>query len=769
MRSLFNILVLALIVLLVSCEKHEQIPENGTNGTINIILKSSQMEDAMFTKAINQLPEEGTESGYKVKDYWFLQYSSNGELVGDAKYIEVAQDEEYKTPVLMPQEGNQYYCLFIANTHNPDLNNPESSTGFYQYKGSLASMTNFYKKISSLEDTYNVNEQDLIMSGITKLEPDDTVIYCKLFRNIAKVTVNLTNKENSGITIKSINIRNVPGGALYADRLLKETLPGVAVPTAPFPDSYSLSYIDYELDNISIASGSQGSFVWYLPRNMKGDANEAVSADLKNKYAPELATYVEIYAVTGDGDPLKYKFYLGNNAKYNFDVEPNKHYILPITFVDKGSVLDSRVDYYNVINLSGASNSYIINPLPIQEQALYSLPITRVNEFWNSTDAQVGVDNTISAQTEWVAEVIWQDQPTRMINFVGGSDNSPDRFTSTGGSAFNFEVIKESRGNILVGVRKSSDTKYLWSWHLWLTDYNPDSCSDMPWVEDKYVYYVEGGQVHRYAGDFWRNNYMDKYIMDRNLGALSANREDGLKMTGGFAYQYGRKDPIPYRGTALYNINGETISFSGNNEDPIIIIQGPAAIYESVYTPYSFYNVADGDWATNNPHTTAPYSWNGPSKEKSIYDPCPDGWMVPMNETWEIFGTENQTNVNSNQTMRDTETAGAEFYIDAVYGSAHKEYNISYFPAMGLRNVYDGELQYYALRGYAHCTQSGTSDKRNLNLDFRLTNSGNVKVYTSNTSSRGRGITVRCIREYAANQNTSGSNHGNEIYIQQPL
>lgn len=768
MRSLFNIFAVILMLLFVSCDKNEHIGSIATDGRIDVILKSADFENIGTTKSIDQLPDEGVDADYRVKDYWILQYASDGSFIDNAKYIEVVEGEDYKTPVVLPEGDNKYYCLFIANTHNPNLD-----AEFEPYKGSLASMAKFYRTISTLDDTYNIDEQDLVMSGITQLASTDTQLYCKLYRNIAKVTVQLTNSEASELTIKSINIRNVPGGALYTDRILDETsLPGVSNATAPFPDIYSFPYIDYELDNISVSENSTESFVWYLPRNLKGVVNEATTADLKNKYAPEMATYVEIYATTNDSnEPLRYRFYIGNNATNDFNVEPNKHYTLPITFIDKGSVLDSRVFDYGVIKLSGNSNCYIINPLPIDEQTIYQLPINRINQFWSSSDAQSGVDNTISSETEWVAEVIWQDQSSRVLNFLDGNGASADSFTATGPNAsINFEVLKGAKGNVLVGVRKSGDTKYLWSWHLWITDYNPDESYNMPWVDNKYVYYVTGGQVHRYAGNYWEVNCVNKYMMDRNLGALSTNRADGLEMTGGFIYQYGRKDPFPYYGWTIYDINGQPISYNkGTDSDCINKILEKAPIYESVYWPYNFY-AKSGDWALNNQHASISYSWNGPSNEKSMFDPCPEGWMIPKNEVWSNFmGASNtEANRNSNSIMRNSNSAGVEFYIDAPYGEDHKEYNVAYFPAMGIRRVQEGIGENHKLRGYVHSTQAKISSANTISLDFVLKSGEVVEISTTSGSSKSKGLSVRCIKENAV-ESGGEQTQGGEVYEQEAL
>lgn len=774
MRYLYNILAILLLAIFVSCEKQEQVGGYDTDGKLNITLKCVQMESAEATKFLETpLPDEGTGTDYKVQDYWILQYDSKGNYINNsAQYVVAGSEEEGKTAVVMPEKNQMNYCLFIANTHDPNL-----SSDFEEFQGSFAAMTQFYNSITSLEETYSVTDKgdkDLIMSGIAELESGAKELKCFLYRNIAKVTVTLDNLKGSELTIKSINIKNIPAGALYADALYKVTkvksLPGVKsiVATSTFPDSYSIPYIDYTLDDINVTSGTKESFVWYLPRNFKGVVSEVASADMKNKFAPELATYIEVFAVTSDNKPYRYKFYLGANPTTDFNVEPNIHYKLPITFVDKGNVVDSRVGDFGVIELSAKSNSFIINPLPIDKQALYQLPVSRVNEFWGSNDAPAGADNKIGEKTEWIAEVIWQDQKNkRLINFIDANGNAADNFTATGEKPFTFEVLKGAKGNVLVGVRKSNSNTYLWSWHLWITDYNPDECTN-PWIQDKYTYFVSGGQVHRYAGDIWENEYQNRYIMDRNLGALSADRKMGLSMTGGFFYQFGRKDPIPANNITLYDITGENVISPIN----VITDNVPVPIAVSVQKPYNFY-ACKGDWASDNTHTSVRYTWNGDVEgKKSIYDPCPEGWMIPKNETWNIFGSEEKINRNSAAVMYHTEEAGVEFYVEAPYGESNKEYNTAFFPAYGFINVdpgKEGQWGHQQEAGYVHSTQ-GTPNVTNMtSLYFSLKQDGSAKVRPTYSSSRSKGLNVRCIREKGiATGNDQENNKKNEEYNQVP-
>ena len=176
------------------------------------------------------------------------------------------------------------------------------------------------------------------------------------------------------------------------------------------------------------------------------------------------------------------------------------------------------------------------------------------------------------------------------------------------------------QGNALIGL---FDTwgECVWSWHIWVTDYNPESSSQ------KYS-----------SGDIF---------MDRNLGAVGT---DYTKVTAcGLYYQWGRKDPFPY-----------PASFT-NNARPASFIYHDGHAYGTIRPEdYDAREVMSVEWATQHPTTfihKADYEVDEPEEDvldwlfrshhnlwgntteqgydvskvcrKTIYDPCPPGWRVP--------------------------------------------------------------------------------------------------------------------------------------------
>lgn len=283
------------------------------------------------------------------------------------------------------------------------------------------------------------------------------------------------------------------------------------------------------------------------------------------------------------------------------------------------------------------ANSLIIDPTSTKA---YGINIAdKINAFWSSA---VGDQTTpIMAGTEWIAEVIWQDIPSRAINFCSKSGvvKSGDTFEGKGTTPLYVKAAANVKGNVVVGIKKKGESDYLWSWHLWLTD------------EPQLV-----------AG-----------FMDRNLGAESATATDGRK-TYGLYYQFGRKDPF-VGSTEIYDINGTSKSTGAT------IATGKVTFAKAVQTPATFYTYGSGnnDWASPNNYTSK--NWNDISESdgKTFFDPCPEGWRLPTKAEYSNFST-------------------TTFTWDAT--NSGRTYNGNWFPAAGYRGSDDGSMGFVGSNGY---------------------------------------------------------------------
>ena len=332
----------------------------------------------------------------------------------------------------------------------------------------------------------------------------------------------------------------------------------------------------------------------------------------------------------------------------------------------KGQVVTYVIDYETNASCQWLddSNSYLISPLAENNNTtknIYAIPIsTRINTFWENEGEPKG--KPLVSGTEYVAEVIWQDSPTRQIYFTNKAGTaSTDTYSGTVASDNEHVYFKLANtaftgtANVVVGVRKSTESTYLWSWHLWITDYYPTpSTASKPSTASRIA--VRNGNIERYEDPegapsaVWSGtNLNGRYLMDRNIGAKAAPKlgegsytEAEFNSTFGMYYQYGRKDPFPPNGT-LYKINGSEHGTISESDATLITSVGLTSdgtswpLVETVKYPLQFVTSIStqqyplgGNW--NNP------TWWDLSKHngKSFYDPCPPGWQIPPQGIFDI-------------------------------------------------------------------------------------------------------------------------------------
>jgi len=245
------------------------------------------------------------------------------------------------------------------------------------------------------------------------------------------------------------------------------------------------------------------------------------------------------------------------------------------------------------------------------------------------------------------------------------------------------------KGNALVAIRKKTSptqSDILWSWHLWVTDYDP--YVDVSPLVGNYIYTVPGGNLHRYAGDIWNSAaYGNAFIMDRNLGAaIAVPEDDDYTPTYGFFYQHGRKDPLPSTGyVPLENANqtGAEPVGGGTKYNVRYSIHHPTTLLGGYHANFSWTAYESGGVilaAGKAAWLDARTSQHGPDNcepGKSIYDPCPPGWRVPAKEVWSDFGS---------ATLEDLSPRAATYYYPESYDPLARKGRVLY-PYAGVRRV----------------------------------------------------------------------------------
>jgi hypothetical protein len=286
----------------------------------------------------------------------------------------------------------------------------------------------------------------------------------------------------------------------------------------------------------------------------------------------------------------------------------------------------------------------------------------------------------------FAADVVWAD--AAVINgtpSVSGSGNSATVTVKTNASV---------SGNAVVKIYKSSDTTKtpVWSYHIWVTDYT-------------------GAETYTNTYTYSSKQY-EFIFMDRNLGATKA----GLTVAArGLFYQWGRKDPFPatdavsagsWSKAATSNVNGTVEN----------TIKNPGVFYTASSAPY------DWHYASRNNEL-----W-GHSGSKTIYDPCPSGWRVP---------------VNSNMLSDTSPWAGFTKDNGGTWNSGYSWGANAAYPVTGYRVYNGGGLLNVGNYGYYWIASPSSSTSYNAtHLNFR-----NGSVIDNYTHLRANGCTVRCVKE----------------------
>ncbi len=229
-------------------------------------------------------------------------------------------------------------------------------------------------------------------------------------------------------------------------------------------------------------------------------------------------------------------------------------------------------------------------------------------------------------------------------------------------------------GNALVAAKDASGA-VLWSWHIWIPK--------TPVGGDKYGF------------SFYTT-------MDRNLGALEAASATAGEDSYGLLYQWGRKDPFPCK-------------------TPSKRVPGSVSRQETISHPDTFY-YTDGTWMSSVDKTV----W-GDGATKTVYDPCPPGYKVPMREDLSGF-----------------------FPIDPLSSAKGWQYAAGYAFAVGEPQAWFPYTGYIDVSGTY--TGAGTQTKIwNSHMDS-ANNQGYGVFLNGSTSSKSsqkaaQGGSVRCISE----------------------
>jgi len=630
MKKNWNILLLVLLLcltggLLGSCT--DEMEGKSTDGGDKITMRVQFSTKADGTAAID--PEKLNDNEYRIRS--IRLYAFDGETLDNMVYESGLDNVTgIATVDIDVTPGNKTFYVVV---NEPDDDAIHSALG-------LANHPNGIKQVQySIADYLNSNVNALSKSGDYFLP-----MYKEQNANISKTSTNLTigvDRAVARIDVYMIKVAGITTEAKTDNATLK------------VERSIGSGYI--ATDNISSTDPASDNFF---------DMNNPVAATLGN-YTAEYTGYEKIYSFyvpeqncTNEAYRLKFTlggitwggkqmvtpyntFYLGNDASNSAGTVLNKiarNTVYRIYCRIKPTTKDVT---FNVVTMpwgvaptqdepteKGEIN--MVNCYMVAPGGSINIPVQNVYRFW-AWSGDLPTPDPISKEMEVVPEIIWTDTE----NLITSVDllNIPNLTDNKDHARIRVQTAPGKQGNAVIGMRMKSEygtleSGYRWSWHVWVTEYNPLNANSI---------FTKDGVT----------------FMNRNLGALSDhyNAEGTVQ---GLIYQWGRKDPFPTKNEWF----GDDIHYP-QNTIKLEQVTEPFNLTTAIKNPASFYfnrtDARKGDW----------YSSTGEQNDnlwrnniKTIYDPCPEGWRVPSSEIliwngrypytedWDDLGNEGLTTIN---------------------------------------------------------------------------------------------------------------------------
>ena len=428
--------------------------------------------------------------------------------------------------------------------------------------------------------------------------------------------------------------------------------------------------------------------------------------------APQNA-WVAINPVQMDDTNWEFVLLLTNGQQITFYIAPKQlqaqtQYTFTFNQIDKWIARRDQLGT-SITTQYAAAKSYELSSISTAKNAAncYIIPNGGMYKFACN---YAGNDYNYKLEGITAADWLWATGEQSATSFTEA--DVPVYSVSMSGSNIFFRVKPNAKGNVIVAATNDSG-EIVWSWHLWVTPEDPR--------EDP---------THYTRGEAWQ-------LMDRNLGALS--NDEGDVNSYGLYYQWGRKDPFPGAnkvgsitsakesaafgdGTAKYVINSKFSSHTFRSVfNETTASQGDIAYSIAHPTEHIEAHKTDGTtgkaqtWLYTTAVADAAKLWNSDYNNryaKTVYDPCPAGYCVPVSDqhSWRTTYFTNYATWESNENISGM-----------IYKNGDS--NKTYLPAAGYRskgilnnvgyggyywnanvNHSDSNFRSYVLAGYQRTT-----------------------------------------------------------------
>lgn len=586
-----------LFLVVTSCGEETDISggmaENYRPIDISVKMKVAEYQKREVTKSVETpLPGDMGNAENTISNVTVFQFDGEGNDTDPLvvlRYVDTGFNN-LQLGLMQPKSdpNKKQFIYFIANAGEQ----LQDFTGTY---GDLK------QKLISANDA-GISDGIIVMTtSLVTMVKATQDISVKFSRRMAKINVTCFIAAGVKFTPSRLQLRNVP-----------KSFPVVSSSTL-VPTASADNFQNY----LSVTDNILSGYTWYMPENRRGTGS---ANDPKNKTAStapagqsDYCTYVELsglYQENGTSKLVSYRVYLGGDNTKDYNVDDNRIYSVHLSVTGVNEI-DQRLTVETLPAAKTPANCYMVSPGATVVIDMLKSPGDAVSASGVDYATRLGGSS---------------DQKIKSVGIVWQTADTPDGLIQDlsylGVGLTMFKASPSAAGNLLLAAYSEPEQQgtILWSWHIWVTDYDPGTGETTG---------VSNGKVHDMTatdGGIW---------MDRDLGALTAT--PGQATTLGYAYQWGRKDPFPMSNSVstsvlrpLYDAKGEYlrsgVAVEERNSSSQLIVD------KSISEPWIFYT----NTITNHGSGYG-YWWGGNSINvplwsdgvKTMYDPCPAGWRLP--------------------------------------------------------------------------------------------------------------------------------------------
>lgn len=587
-------------------------------------------------------------------------------------------------------------------------------------------------KNNTYTQTFDVKVEDQQQGEQPITDKNPSTTFMMLPQQLGDATVEVNMTTDKGVThtlVGKLNIGNVDkweAGKIYTYKISSESInwtyvfevtPSITLPLGKTSDVYQVKSYRYRTQNPSVKE----AVPWEVT-----DVTVSEDKPLDNPKG-----YVTTFTWKGEG--------ISNDQWKGYDIGVAKTVMHTSCNADtqlkENATKGSPESPYDLSTEGGSmttANCYVVNAA-----GTYKLPLVYGNAIVNgSTNSQAYDDSHFvdyknkHITDPWIknsgtpkdATLVWSD------GFYMFNDVHLD------GDYLVFTINKDymQQANAIVAVRDANGT-IMWSWHIWVTERDINQTHKVDDWDNGATYdmmssnlgWVDGKQVYYDPREFKFTFKQKKTGEEKTMTVTQVGETFDYKDAGSTYYQWGRKDPI----VALMNRDKTGVDDYRRLDTPtdeyLYKTQpGWVTSAEGIKHPNVYYvqNATHSSTAWLTDAAYSPKLWNVDGMEKNIwvassrktvYDPSPKGFKVPVPRAFSVFVDGGATSDNECGTLNGYIDSATPYQYH-VYTKKNEKGDCIPFTATGQRSnrgdLGSGPGSLWAMYGVYYWTNAAQSN-----------------------------------------------------------